>query len=83
MSHNLDGQKNITVTDNITLSGLTSTQHNITVYAKDNYKNVGSSETITFEVAVSYLEFSFIAIAIKVIFVVAFYVVFHFRKHCR
>ncbi|MDD4326541.1 MAG: hypothetical protein PHC63_08980 [Candidatus Bathyarchaeota archaeon] len=83
MSHNLDGQKNITVTDNITLSGLTSTQHNSSVYAKDIYGNVGSSEKVTFEVAVSYLQFSFIAIAIKVIFVVAFYVVFYFRKRCR
>jgi hypothetical protein len=50
MGYSLDGQKSVTITGNTTIAGLTSGLHNITVYAKDEFENTGSSETITFTI---------------------------------
>ena len=47
-----DGQDNITVTGNTTISGLSNGLHNITVYAKDEFENMGVSETFYFTIAV-------------------------------
>ena len=47
----LDGQKNVTVAGNTTLSGLSEGCHNVTVYAEDEAGNVGASETVCFSVA--------------------------------
>jgi len=47
----LDGQDNVTVAGNTTLTGLSVGVHNVTVYAWDAVGNVGSSETVTFTVA--------------------------------
>lgn len=52
MGYSLDGQDNVTVTGNSTISGLTSGLHNVTVYARDEFDNVGFSETIYFNVEV-------------------------------
>jgi parallel beta-helix repeat protein len=52
MGYSLDGQDNITVTGNATLIGLSSGLHNVTVYARDEFDNVGASETISFTVEV-------------------------------
>jgi N-acetylneuraminic acid mutarotase len=51
MGYSLDGDDNVTVTGNTTLSGLSSGLHNVTVYAKDAFENIGASETITFTIA--------------------------------
>jgi hypothetical protein len=51
MSYSLDGQDNVIITSNTTLSGLTSGLHNVTVYAKDTYENTGASQTIIFTIA--------------------------------
>ena len=51
MGYSLDGLDNVTVGDNITLTGLASGLHNVTVYAKDEFNNTGSSETISFIIA--------------------------------
>ena len=51
MGYSLDGQDNVTITSNTTLTGLSSGLHNITVYAKDEFENTGASETISFSVA--------------------------------
>jgi N-acetylneuraminic acid mutarotase len=50
-SYSLDGKANVTITGNATLSGLSSDLHNVTVYARDEFGNVGASETIGFSVA--------------------------------
>ena len=50
IDYSLDGQKNVTVTGNITMTALSRGLHNITVYAKDDYGNIGSSEIINFTV---------------------------------
>jgi hypothetical protein len=51
MGYSLDGQDNVTITGNITLSGLANGSHNITVYARDEFENTGVSETVTFTIA--------------------------------
>ena len=51
VSYSLDGQSNVTVAGNTTLTGLSVGAHNLTVYAWDTAGNVGASETITFTVA--------------------------------
>jgi membrane-associated protease RseP (regulator of RpoE activity) len=52
VGYSLDGQDNVTITGNMTLSGLTGGLHNITVYARDAFENMGFSETINFTIAV-------------------------------
>jgi parallel beta-helix repeat protein len=54
MGYSLDGQDNVTVAGNATLSGLTNGVHNVTVYAKDTFGNVGASETVSFSVEVPF-----------------------------
>lgn len=46
----LDGQENVTITGNTTLTGLSNGEHSLTVYSTDEAGNVGSSETINFSV---------------------------------
>lgn len=50
MGYSLDGQQNVTVTGNVTLAGLSSGLHSITVYANDTYGNMGASEAVAFTV---------------------------------
>jgi parallel beta-helix repeat protein len=54
MGYSLDGQDNVTVTGNVTLSGLSSGLHNVTVYAEDSFGNIGVSETISFSVEIPF-----------------------------
>jgi N-acetylneuraminic acid mutarotase len=51
MGYSLDGQETIPITGNTTIAGLTNGLHNVTVYAKDRFENMGASETIYFSVA--------------------------------
>jgi parallel beta-helix repeat protein len=48
--YSLDGNQNVTITGNTTLTGLSSGVHNVTVYANDTYGNMGTSETVTFTI---------------------------------
>jgi hypothetical protein len=50
ISYSLDGLDNVTVDGNVTLSGLPSGAHNLTVYVTDRSGNVGVSETTFFDV---------------------------------
>ena len=51
ITYSLDGQNNITINENTTLTCLSPGNHNITVYATDKAGNKGVSETITFTIA--------------------------------
>ncbi len=53
LGYSLDGKENVNLTGNITLSGLPDGSHYVTIYAKDEYGNVGASETITFTLSLS------------------------------
>ncbi len=50
-AYSLDGEDNVTISGNSTVSGLTVGEHNVKIYAWDTVGNVGSSETVTFTVA--------------------------------
>jgi len=50
-SYSLDGELNVTVAGNTTLTELSFGLHNVTVYAEDTFGNVGASETVWFSVA--------------------------------
>jgi hypothetical protein len=54
IAYSLDGKENITITGNITLTGLANGVHDLTIYAKDKTGNTGASETICFSVAVPF-----------------------------
>ena len=51
IGYSLDGQVDVTISGNTTLTGLSYGSHNLTVYAKDWYRNTGTSETIYFSIA--------------------------------
>jgi hypothetical protein len=50
MSYSLDGQANVTITGNTTLTGLSEGPHRVVVYANDTDGNIGLSDTIHFTV---------------------------------
>jgi hypothetical protein len=52
LGYSIDGQENITINGNFTVTGLSNGLHNVTVYATDTYGNEGASVTITFTVDV-------------------------------
>ena len=68
IGYSLDGQANVTIQRNSTLSGLSSTLHNITVYANDSVGNMGSSPTVVFTIGSQQLP---IWIILGVIIIVA------------
>jgi hypothetical protein len=51
IAYSLDGQDNVTVAGNTTLTGLSPGEYNVTVYAQDLVGNVGASETVHFNIA--------------------------------
>jgi hypothetical protein len=53
MGYSLDGQDNVTVTGNVTPSGLAPGVHNVTVYALDIYEASSASDTVTFTITKS------------------------------
>jgi parallel beta-helix repeat protein len=50
MGYSLDSQANVSIAGNTTLTGLSDGTHSLTVYVKDLFGNIGSSETVTFTV---------------------------------
>jgi N-acetylneuraminic acid mutarotase len=53
MGYSINGQDNVTIKGNTTLSGLSNGLHNVTVYAKDEFDNVGASQPMFFAVDVA------------------------------
>lgn len=50
VGYSLDGEENVTVMGNVTLTDISNGWHNITIYAKDEFGNIGRSETVTFSI---------------------------------
>jgi hypothetical protein len=50
MSYSLDGETNVSITGNTTLTGLSDGAHSIVVYAKDTDGNTAASEAVNFSV---------------------------------
>jgi len=51
IGYSLDGQDNVTISGNTTITDLPNGLHNVTVYARDEFDNMDASETISFSVA--------------------------------
>jgi hypothetical protein len=80
--YSLDGQDNVTVTGNTTMEGLANGLHNVTVYAKDTFGNVGASETVSFSVEVPFPATLVVApVASVVVIGAALAIYFKKRKH--
>jgi len=56
MAYSLDGQANVTITGDITLSGLSKGSHSLTVYVKDMAGNAGASKVVHFAVEIQQPE---------------------------
>ena len=81
-TYSLDGQENVTVAGNTTLTELSKGDHNVTVYAKDEAGNVGASETIWFSVAEPFPLVP-VAVASVMVALVGVGLLFHFKKRKR
>jgi hypothetical protein len=75
----LDGQNNVTIAGNVTLSGLSDGAHNLRVYAWNEGDKVGVSKTITFAVVDMFQTVLVLAIIVTVI-VIAVGLLFYFKK---
>jgi hypothetical protein len=80
VGYSLDGQDNVTVTDNITLSGLPNGSHNVTVYARDAFGNTGVSETASFTIAEPFPTVPVAASSVAVVASVSAGVIVCFKK---
>jgi hypothetical protein len=73
ITYSLDGQPDVIITGNTTLSGLTVGTHNLTVSAQDSGGLIGSSGTVQFTVAARFpTELVAIGLTIAAIVVVGF-----------
>jgi hypothetical protein len=78
----LDGQENVAVAANTTLTGLSNGEHSLTVYATDNAGNAGFSETITFSVDVPF-PIAIVVASASGVSVVAVGMLVYFKKRRR
>jgi hypothetical protein len=85
ITYSLDGQDNVTAVENITLTGLSYGEHDITVYATDIAGNIGASETITFTVAKEPEPFptAIVAVIVASVAVVGAGLLVYFKKRRR
>ena len=80
IGYSLDGQENVTVTENTTLTGLSNGLHNLTVYANDTFGYTGTSETIYFRVSQPEPFPTWIIAAMVIITIVGAALLVYFRK---
>jgi N-acetylneuraminic acid mutarotase len=78
--YSLDGQDNVTVTGNVTLSGLSNGLHNVTLYANNTLGNMGASATIAFNVKVPFPAALVAAASVASASVIAVSLLVYFRK---
>jgi hypothetical protein len=83
MSYSLDGQDNITIIGNSTISDLTNGLHNVTVYVKDMCGNVGASETVSFTVEVPFPIAPVTATSVAIVAVVGVGLIVYLKKRKR
>jgi hypothetical protein len=80
IGYSLDGQDNVTVSGNTTLSELSNGLHNVTVYARDEFENTGASETISFSVDVPFPVVPVAVASVAVVAVVIAVLLLYFKK---
>jgi N-acetylneuraminic acid mutarotase len=77
--YSLDGGETVAVVGNVTLEGLANGVHNVTVYAKDGFGNVGASETVSFTVDVPF-PVTMVVAPIASVAVVGVGLILYFKK---
>ena len=82
-TYSLDGEDNVTIAGNSTLTDLPYGDHNVTVFATDEVGNTGASETIFFTIPEPPEPFPTTLVVASVIIIVIVFAVFLFymRKH--
>jgi hypothetical protein len=88
MGYSLDGQANVTITGNTTLTGLSDGIHSLIVYSKDAAGNTGASETIHFTTAQQFgflgsslpMEIGYAIVAVIVVAIALAVFLVYFRK---
>jgi hypothetical protein len=81
IAYSLDGQNNVTVNGNATLTGLPNGYHNVTVYATDEFGNTGVSKIIRFTVEVSEpFPTTLVIASVITVAVVGVGLLFYFKK---
>jgi hypothetical protein len=78
--YSLDGQENVTVTGNFTLSGLSSGLHNVTMYANDTLGNMGASATISFNVELPFPTMLVVDVFVASAGIIAVGLLVYFKK---
>lgn len=63
ITYSLDGEPQVTVTGNTTLTGLNNGKHSLTIYATDEAGNIGASNTVHFSVDVAFPTFAVAAVS--------------------
>jgi hypothetical protein len=81
MGYSLDGGDNVTIAGNLTLNGLATGFHNLTVYAIDSFGKVGVSETIVFNVVLEpFPVVPVVAVSVVVVALAAGLLVHHRKR---
>jgi hypothetical protein len=79
--YSLDGQENVTINGNTTLTGLSEGDHNLTVYATDEAGSIGASETIYFRIDFFPTTLFIASVVTAAIIAIVLLVYFKKRKH--
>jgi hypothetical protein len=82
ISYSLDGLDNVTISGNTTLTELPNGDHNVTVYATDQFGNTGASETICFTIIALFPTLLVVA-SVIIVAVIGAGLLFYFKKRRR
>jgi hypothetical protein len=80
IGYSLDGQANMTINGNATLTTLSAGPHNLIVYAKDMAGNTGHSETLYFSIAEPFPTTWIIVVATAIVATGGGAFLFHFKR---
>jgi hypothetical protein len=75
----------VTINGNTTLTDLPNGDHNVTIYATDEFGNIGASETVYFSVEVPepFPTLQVVAVSVAIVAVVAIGLLIYFKKRRR
>ena len=83
IEYSLDGQSNVTIDGNTTLTWLPNGYHNVTVYATDEFGNIGVSKTIYFNVEAPFPTALVVAVSVVTVAVVGMGLFVYLKKRKR
>jgi len=86
MGYSLDGQDNVTVSGNTTVSEMVNGLHNVTVYAMDEFENIVASATVFFRVELPKIEpfpTTLVVVSITTVSAIGVGLLIYFKKRKR